>query len=514
MCLCLALAPLGCSTNPFRGRRQVILMSTEDEKKIDEEAARQVEEQMGLVDDDAINAYLDELGQMLAAHSPRQDVRYYFHVVAMDEPNAFALPGGHIYVSRGLLALANSEAELANVLGHEIGHVAARHAAQRDTLQKAMSVLSVLGAVGVAVGGARPNGNGGPIGNPGLFSYSRDQEAEADAIGQDLAVQAGVDPMGMANFLRSLDASTRLTQGFSRSTGYFDTHPATRRRAAEAATSAQVRKWKRAPAIAKTRKEFLARLSGLSIGQPASEGVIEGDRFLHADLGFSLRFPHGWEIQNLPSAVVGIAPDRGAVRMLELQGEGGDPRAAALGFSEHEHIRLTDGQSLRLGEFDAYRAQGSIPTPTGPSDAEITWIAYGGMVYRLSAFATRSGSRRYAGVFRSFARGFQKLSPADRAQIDALRRRWVEARAGETLAELGERTHNEWSVNETAVANGLAPDEPLRPGLPVKVALREPYRPRAPVRPPPLGPESAPLPTVDPPSEAGAGRTPLRGAVR
>jgi len=485
--IAIAMGSPACSTNPVTGERQLILMSTQDEKAIDEQAARQVEEQMGLVEDPELNRYLNEVGQALAAHSPRQDVRYRFHIVAMDEPNAFALPGGDIYVSRGLLNIANSEAELANVLGHEIGHVAARHAAQRDTVQKAVSVLTVIGVVGAAVGGAQPNGNGGPIGNPGLFAYSRDQEAEADAIGQDLAVMAGVDPMGMASFLRSLDAATRLEQGYSRGTGYFDTHPATRQRAAEAATSAQVRRWKKGPAIAKTREEFLAKLDELPIGQPASEGVVKDDHFMHPDLRISLRFPPGWEIQNLHSAVVGVAPGRGAVMMLELQGEGDDPRAAAMGFSERESLRLVGGQSLRLNGFEAYRATGSIPTPGGPSDAEITWIAYDGMIYRLSAFATGSSSRRYAGVFRSFARGFKKLDDAALEEISDLRLRVVEARAGETLAEFGERTHNTWSVAETAVANALRSDQRLRSGQLVKVAVREPYRSHARVQSPVLG---------------------------
>ena len=286
LCLFVLIAtPLmlgaGCVTNPVTGESQLIIMSTKQEKKIDEEVSRQIEEQLGLVDDPELTAYVNEVGQAMAAHSPRQDVRYSFHVLASDEPNAFALPAGHIYVSRGLLALTNSEAELANVLGHEIGHVAARHAAQRDALQKILSVMNVVGMVGVAAGGARANGNGGPMGNPGPASFSREHESEADVIGQDLAVLAGVDPMGMAHLLDGLDASSRLVRGYSNSTRYFDTHPAARERAARAATRAEVQRWTPRFAVAKTRAEYFARLEGLSVGTPAAEGMILEERLLH-----------------------------------------------------------------------------------------------------------------------------------------------------------------------------------------------------------------------------------------
>jgi len=224
----LLLGP-GCAINPVTGDTQLIIMSTRQEKEIDEEVSKQIEEHLGLVDDPELTAYVNEVGQALAAHSPRQDVRYSFHVLASDEPNAFALPGGHIYVSRGLLALTNSEAELANVLGHEIGHVAARHAAQRDALQKIMSVMNVVGMVGVAAGGAQSNGNGGPVGNPGPASFSRAHESEADVMGLELMSRAGFDP----------EQSVALWQNMAKASGgqqppeWSSTHPSHETRIAE-----------------------------------------------------------------------------------------------------------------------------------------------------------------------------------------------------------------------------------------------------------------------------------------
>jgi predicted Zn-dependent protease len=462
--------------NPVTGKHQILLMDDDDDREADRQGARAVEQQIGLVEDEELAAYVDELGQALAKYSPRQNVRYHFHVVAMDEPNAFALPGGHIYVSRGLLALANSEAELANVLGHEIGHVAARHAAQRDALQKLLAVMTVVGYVGAAVGGATNNGNGGPVGTPGIYKYSRDQESEADRIGQDLAVMAGVDPAGMAGFMRSLDASTRLQMGFSRDTGYFDTHPATRERAAEAATQAAVMHWEPRLRIARDRRDFLDRMSGLTVGPDAAEGVIRGGYFLHADLGVALRFPPRWEIINTRSAVYGISPGRDAMVVFEMQGPGDDPRAAAVGYGRIHRVRLHDTTAAEISGLEAYRARSELVTPVGKRDAEITWIAYDGLIYRLSGFAAKS-SGAYRGVFRSFPRGFSPISEEQLEQVDDLRLEIVEARAGETLADLSERTGNAWELNETAVANQLRLDAKLEQGELVKITLRRPYVP-------------------------------------
>lgn len=451
-------------------------MSKDDEKQIDEVAARQVADQIGLVDDPELTEYVDALGQALAAHSPRQDVRYRFHVVAMDEPNAFALPGGHIYVSRGLLTLLNDEAELANVLGHEIGHVAARHAAQRDAMVKLMTVLNTVGMIGVAAGGARSNGNGGPVGNPGLHGFSRDQESEADEIGQNLAVATGIDPAGMARLLRSLDGSERLRQGFSRETGYFDTHPAARERAAEAATAAEVRRFDGDFRIAASQSDFLERMSGLSVGPPAAEGVVEDGRFVHPNLGIGLRFPQGWEVENTHTAVYAVSPGRDAAVMLELQAEGDDPAAAAHDWAG-DAARGRDAGPISIGDLEGFRVRDALPTAAGRTQAEVTWISHGGHIYRLSGFVLRGDFSRFAGVFRAFPRSFHTLTDAERESVTELRLQVAEAEPGETLEALSARTGNAWGVVETAVQNSIRPGQALEAGQLVKVAVEVPYRP-------------------------------------
>ena len=422
----------GCRTNPVSGRKELVLMSEEAEQEIGDEAARQVESQLGIVADESLNEYVQQLGKKLAEYSPRRDVEYSFQVVEMEEPNAFALPGGYIYLSRGLLALANSEAEVANVIAHEIGHVAARHAAQRDTAAKAATLLTVLGVVAAAAGSADGRAIAGTqfLGQGLLASYSREQERQSDRIAIELTSKAGIDPGGMARFLKQLDNSTRLRTGTSRRAGFFDTHPGTPERFAEATTRAQVTRWTPGFSIAATQREFYERIDGVVVGPAASEGVFRENIFLHGDLGFALRFPPGWAYRNSRAQVMAMAPSGDAIAVLELAGPGDDPRAMAVEYAKEAGLTLTEATPIRIGGMRAVRARAQVRAGGGMVDSLITWVAFDGMVYRLAAGTPGGGLPKYHGILRSFARGFRPLRDEDREKIHELRVRVVEARSG------------------------------------------------------------------------------------
>ena len=467
------LASLGCETtpNPATGRPEVILMTVQQEREIDEKEAAKVAVQLGLVQDDALQSYVRELGAALARQSPRDKIDYRFAVVEMDAPNAFALPAGHIYVSRGLLLLTNSEAELANVLGHEIGHVAARHAALRHAHVTTMGLATFLSRL--AGGGPQEGESIGGYG--GQYAYGRNQEREADRIGMDLAVKAGVDPAGMGQFLRNLDASTRLDQGYSSFQGYLSSHPATPERIAETSTRAEARSWTPGFSIAPTRAEYLAKLNGMTITRPGGEGLFIGTRFLHPEMGFSVRFPRGWTLQNQNTAVIGISPKLDAMVALGIASQGNDPEAAALQMKEERGEKIGKGTAVRIGELEGYRARGTLVTPLGPVNGEATYVAFDGHIYRLVAGVDKGSSGKYVGTFRNFARSFRRMAPEEREDLSELRLRVAVAQGGESLSELGRREGNEWDANETAVANGLRVAEPLVAGQLVKIARREPF---------------------------------------
>lgn len=490
----LAVSLLGACTsvNPVTGRREVILMSPDQERAIDQQASREIEAQTGVASDPDLTRYIETLGASMAKYSPRKDVDYQFAIVEMDEPNAFALPGGHIYVSRGLIVVSNSEAEIANVLGHEIGHVAARHAARQEAHVKTLGIATLLSDL--MSGGAPTPSDSERISGHFVARYAREQEREADRIGQDLAVDAGVDPAGLGHFLRTLDSLARLTQGFSTPQTYFATHPAARERMLEATSRAQQHEWQATPldrrrwgenaSLSDNRDAFLDRIEGMSVRRPASEGVFVEERFMHADMGFSLRFPYGWRLTNQSAQVVGLSPKGDGVVLLQLDGEGDDPEAAARAYAERETLKLEKPSALRIAGLPAFRAEALVESSFGRIFAEITWVAYQGRIFRLVTGMEPGAMRKYQGIFRKFAHSFRPLTPDDEREISELRLRTVRALPGESLADLSARSGNEWDPVYTAVVNALLVGEPPPSGFRVKVAVREPYvEPTTPVAP-------------------------------
>jgi predicted Zn-dependent protease len=254
---------------------------------------------------------------------------------------------------------------------------------------------------------------------------------------------------------------------------------------AEAAARAQTEAWKSGasegapgshlPPFEDARDAYLDRIEGMTVSRPASEGVIVEDRFLHADLGFSLRFPFGWEPRNEPARVIAIAPKRDGVVLLELRGPGSDPMAAAREFAEEEGLALQRGTPLHIGEQPAFRALAVVPTAFGAINAEITWVAYGGRVYRLLGGMRGGRLSKYQGLFRKFAQSFRPLAPEEAASIEELRMRSARALPGETLAALSARSGNQWDLTFTSVVNGVFAHDALAPGQRIKIAVKERY---------------------------------------
>ena len=461
----LVLSTWSCSGGGKRPapRHETVLYTEANDQRAGEQASLQVGGQLGFVDDPELQDYVEAVGQRLAHFAPRGRFPYQFKVVDQDAPNAFALPGGFIYVSRGLLVLANSEAELAGVLGHEIIHVAARHAASRQALIRGMS-----GPMRLLAGGS-------------VASFGRDQEREADRLGQGLAGLAGYDPEGLAVFLRAMEFEERLALGGSRHPRFYDSHPATSERVATAAGRARNVSWVPKPEVAPDRATFLGHTEGLLVGTSPSEGVFQGERFVHPELAFTLRFPPGWEGQNTRQAVGAVSPRHDGAIFLEHQGGGSSPQRAAQSFlaSERGHgLRVGAIQPIRIRSLEGARVEGSA---SGLA-VVISWLAYDGSIYRITG-VSRPPRSRYEGSFRAVVRSFRPLAPDAKLELRERRLRVATARAGETIAQLSRRSGNTWNIQETAVMNDVFADVRFRGGELVKVAVEEDYatrrRPRA-----------------------------------
>jgi predicted Zn-dependent protease len=469
----------GCAINPVSGMPEVMLVTVEQEKQIGAEEAKKVGQQMGVLDDDRLTPYLDQLGQRLAEQSPRKDVAYQFHLVDMTEPNAFALPGGYVYVTRGLLALVNSEDELAGVVGHEIGHVAARHSVQKISRQGPFALVTNLVAgitglvsplVGSIVGGV------GEFAQSLVFApYSRSQETEADKVGQEIAAKAGWDPSALSTFLSTLEREVDLMSKEPRKPSFFDSHPATPDRVAKTAEHAkELARVNRAP-ISATREAFLSRLDGLVVGQRAANGIFIKQSFLHPDFNFFVQFPESWKLENSPQKIAAGAPDGKAAVIVGAATQGTDPfdgaRAVEKATKSSDILSRTEPVTIAglPGAHTQIEADGRVTL-------DITWIAYGGMIYQVVGMAPTKLFDGLQGIFHSVAHSFRPLSDSERATITENRIRLVKAQAGETIEGLGIRADSAWTKEQIAVANALAVGNQLKDGQLLKVAITEHYK--------------------------------------
>ncbi len=479
----VALFLQGCARNPVSGRQEVALISVEKEREIGAELAGQIKEGVGLVEDQGLLTYVRAIGSRLAQHSPRRDVDYMFNVVDMVEPNAFALPGGYIYVSRGLLPLVNSEDELAGVIAHEIAHVAARHAVQRVNVSAATAPVRIAtGITGLATGIVAPRlgrmvaGVGQVASGLVLAPYSRDQEREADRIGQELAASAGWDPKGLTTFLETLGREEALRSGEPRRISFFNTHPSTPDRVTRTTKHATGLTPSVAQPIAMDRADLLARLDGLLVGKSPSEGVFIENRFLQPDLDFTVRFPLKWDTLNARNLVAAKAPNDDVIVLVQLVGRGEDPLQVAREIEKQAKANiLKNAQSTLINGLRAVRTAAVVRGSKGKMGLDLTWIAHRKLVYQITAASPLKRFNSLRKVFIETAESFRPLLAAERSEIKEARLRVVQAQDGERLEQLLGRTDRLWTPEEAAVANAIQPDTRLREDQLIKVPIRQVY---------------------------------------
>ncbi len=459
LCAALAATLLCVLGTPGEAQRQPRLATRYDDARLGEEAAKQVAAEMGILDDEELQEYVQRIGQRLLRGLPRRSFRYRFAVVDQSAPNAFALPGGFIFISRGLLALANNEDELACVIGHEIIHAHRRHsAAQQATQARSSGLLSPwLRAANVA-------------------AYGREMERDADRGGQQLAAAVGYDPMGMSTFLRRMGNMERMRLGFTRMPSFFDTHPGSRERATNNSMRAQEIRWKRDPELGDTHRNYMKMIEGLPLGQRPEAGVFVGDRFLHAPMNFHLRFPPSWDKQNT-NRVVG-AMSRDGVVYLSAEAPAESAEAAAKAYEEQlagQPAAIISSKPVQIGRIPSWRLE--VEGSQGRSSvlAYVTLIPYNDLTFHITGVAPARNAQRLRGRFLNTARSFRPLTDKERASILATRLRVVSAREGETIEELSKRTRNAMPILPTAVLNGLFTDHRFEGGELVKIARAEPY---------------------------------------
>jgi predicted Zn-dependent protease len=479
----MALLASACTVNPTTGRPTPVLSSAKSESKTGAVVAQMVEEQIGLVDDPRLVAYVRAIGRRVAAQSPRKDVEYRFFVVDMQDPNAFALPGGYIYVSRGLVALVNSEDELAGVIGHEVGHVAALHYAKRQIrsapflpVRFATALTGALTSIVSPTLGRTIAGVGKVSSALVLSPYSRGQENEADELGQQFAARAGWDPAGISTFMATLAREQALQGHDPERSSFLSTHPTSPARSARTAERASTLTRAQVPPIAADRGDLFGRMEGLLVGPSAAEGVFDDNQFLHPVLGFAVAFPRSWETANTNQAVGATSPDEDAVVVLTLAGEGKDPVKAAREFRTESGQRVGDLESFEIGGLDATRSQLKTGGFFSRRTVALTWVAYGGRIYQIAGISASSDFPDFQPTFAAVPKSFHPLRQADRDSIREDRLYVVRAQEGEEIENILDRSGSRWNPEAAAIANGVQVDTRFEAGVPVKITRPVPYK--------------------------------------
>ncbi|TVQ59483.1 MAG: peptidase [Rhodobacteraceae bacterium] len=486
----LAFLAAGCAGGPPTEAPRTVAQRPAAEQRAGDRSHEQLVAQFGGAYRGPVAAYVNELGRRLAAVSEQPQGPWTFTVLDNPTVNAFALPGGYVYVTRGLIALANDEAELAGVIGHEIGHVTAGHGAQRQT----RSTIAQIGVLAAVIGAAAA-GLDGPaldaVGQMGsavgagvIASYSRAQEFEADLLGVRYLSRAGLDPFAQADFLESMKAqtalSTRLAGGAYDPTrvDFFASHPATADRAREAVRAARLEAGARPGEGARNRDRFLSAIDGMTFGDSRAHGFVRGRRFVHPELRFAFSAPEGFTIMNASTQVAARGP-RDAALVFDGGTDPGGPldayvaRVWAAGISRQARTGPLQGlERTRIGGMEAATAFLPIDTGRGVRIAQLTAIRTGdGRVYRFLGLSNRDDAAMRAALDRA-ARGFERLSAAEAARLQPWRIRVVTVRPGETAESLAARTpFDRARVERFRVMNGLAPGAQPRPGDRVKLVV-------------------------------------------
>ncbi|MBI4538033.1 MAG: M48 family metalloprotease [Gemmatimonadetes bacterium] len=458
----LAAAVAGCAVNPATGERQLSLIGEGREIEMGREYDRGVVSSLGLYPDSVLQEHVAALGRRLAMLSERPSLPWAFRVVDDPVVNAFALPGGFIYITRGILAHFGSEAQLAAVLGHEIGHVTARHSVSQMSKQQLAQLGLGVGAILAPEVAGYADVAQAALGV--LFlKFSRDDERQADDLGLRYMRRASYDPREMISVFTMLD---RVSAPSGRTPDWLSTHPnpENRRERIEQRVTGEP------PGPADTivnRDAYLARLDGLVYGENPREGFFRGSEFLHPELRFRLTFPEGWSGSNQKQAVVAVAPGKDAIMQLSLAEET-TPAAAARRFFAQEGVADVGWSAGEINGLPAAAGSFAAVGEGGRILGSVAFVAYAAAVYRLLGYAGEAQWRAHQGAADRAIRSFRPLTDPAALGVQPWRMRVVRIDRSMTVREFAERYPGPVTADVLAQLNNVAANARLEPGVLMK----------------------------------------------
>ena len=458
--LLAALVLTNCATNPVTGNPNLVLLTESQEIALGRREDGNVRKQYGAYDDAALQEYVGEIGERLAKASHRPGLQYRFLVVDSPEINAFALPGGYIYITRGILAYFNTEAELAGVLGHELGHVTARHSVQQISAAQAANIgVNVLGIFVPQARGMVGSNVINILGGALLSGYGREHELEADRLGAEYLARTGYDPQAMIKVVGVLknqelfDADVAKAEGREPRAyhGLFASHPDNDTRLQQVVGEAA--RFKQASTHV-GREEFLRRADHLIFGDSPRQGIVRNNHFYHEEMGLAMRFPAGWRVRNGPQNVAATSP--GGEALIDLRSGGaaeGSPEAIL-----RKRLNLGGGTQVTPTEVNGLTAAiVNVTLKGGPTRVMCVFLEKSAFLLAAQA-RTSAAFSQFQEELESALASFHPITSEEKALARPLRLRVITAHEGLTFAELARRSPlGRFAEGHLSVLNGLYP---------------------------------------------------------
>jgi predicted Zn-dependent protease len=461
----LALGLFSCARNPVTGKSELALVSEAQEIQMGQQAAQDVARTIGLYNDSKVQSYVANLGKRMAAQSERPNLPWEFHVVDDAAVNAFALPGGFIYITRGLMTSINDEAELASVLGHEIAHVTHRHSVQQ--ISKAQ-----LAQIGLGVGSilSEDIARFGQLASTGLsllfLKYGRDAENQADQSGFRYALDQNYDVREMTDVFQTLSRISEAS-GAGKLPEWMSTHPNPENRIEHVEQILDTLQRDVSKGVA-NQEQYLQHVRGMSYGEDPQLGYFEGTHFYHPQMKFQLRFPDGWQVQNTAQAVASLSPNKDAIIQLALAGKN-SPQQAAQQFLSQQGVQAGQTSTSNINGLPAASSYFQAQTEQGPIQGIVSFISYGGTTFGLMGYTPAGKLSSYDQLFQSTIRSFDQLRDRSKLEVSAAKVELVKLNQQMTLEEFNSRYPSSISVGELAIINDVEdPASTLQAGRTIK----------------------------------------------
>jgi predicted Zn-dependent protease len=458
----------GCATNPVSGKRELSLVSSAQETQIGREGYQAVLKEYGQYGDARLQAYVNDVGQKLGKVSHLPNETWTFTLLDDPTVNAFAMPGGYIYITRGILAHLNSEAQLAGVLGHEIGHVTARHSAQRLTQQQLAGLG--LGIAGLfSEGFARYSQAAQTALGLMFLKYGRDDENQADQLGVQYATAAGYDP-------REIPATYAMLKRVADKSGqrlptFLSTHPdpgSREERTRSLATQASAGK----TGLIVKQRDYVQGLEGVVFGRDPRQGYFEGARYYNPELRFQMTFPEGWKTQDSKSAVVAATTDQTSMMQMTVTGGGGlSPAAYVASLERAGRIVGSQGAGETIGGYPAWAGRLRVQDQSGTQGTLLAVFirTTPEVMFEILGKTPAAGDAAEDQIL-SAARSFRGLTDPGRLAVDPDRVKIIRAsRSGDFLSLVQAQGAQAIGIEETAILNNAFPDTPVNTGELVKI---------------------------------------------